>query len=75
MLKRTTTWAHDPVYQHLQLNPAYFANTVERAFFPMVDEDEGWPRFARNLKAEIDSELVEKYSRECEQQVSLKPTV
>jgi adenine-specific DNA-methyltransferase len=32
-----------------------------QVFFPMADDDEGWARLARNLKAEIDSELIEKY--------------
>ena len=27
----------------------------------MADDDEGWARLARNLKAEIDAELIEKY--------------
>jgi adenine-specific DNA-methyltransferase len=27
----------------------------------MADDDEGWAKLARNLKAEIDSELIEKY--------------
>jgi adenine-specific DNA-methyltransferase len=27
----------------------------------MANDDEGWARLARNLKAEIDSELIEKY--------------
>ena len=32
-----------------------------QVFFPMADDDEGWARLARNLKAEIDLELIEKY--------------
>src|SRR5581483_1767655 len=32
-----------------------------QVFFPMADDDEGWAKLARNLKAEIDSELIEKY--------------
>ena len=27
----------------------------------MADDEEGWSRLARNLKAEIDSELIEHY--------------
>ena len=27
----------------------------------MADEDEGWAKLAKNLKAEIDSELIEAY--------------
>ncbi len=30
-------------------------------FFPMAGEKEGWARLARNLKAEIDEELIEAY--------------
>ena len=29
----------------------------------MADEDEGWARLARNLKAEIDPDLIEAYRR------------
>lgn len=34
---------------------------ARQVFFPMVDEDGGWARLARNLKAEIDQELIESY--------------
>lgn len=30
-------------------------------FFPMAGENEGWFKLARNLKAEIDEELIEAY--------------
>jgi adenine-specific DNA-methyltransferase len=30
-------------------------------FFPMAEEDEGWARLAKNLKAEIDPELIQAY--------------
>ena len=30
-------------------------------FFPMAGEKEGWAKLARNLKAEIDEELIEAY--------------
>ncbi len=30
-------------------------------FFPMAGEKEGWARLAKNLKAEIDEELIEAY--------------
>jgi adenine-specific DNA-methyltransferase len=30
-------------------------------FFPKAAEDEGWARLARNLKAEIDPELIQAY--------------
>jgi adenine-specific DNA-methyltransferase len=32
-----------------------------QVFFPMADEDGGWARLARNLKAEIDPELIQAY--------------
>ncbi len=32
-----------------------------QVFFPMAGENEGWARLARNLKAEIDEELIEAY--------------
>jgi hypothetical protein len=32
-----------------------------QVFFPMAGEDDGWARLARNLKAEIDLELIQAY--------------
>lgn len=32
-----------------------------QVFLPMADEDGGWARLARNLKAEIDAERIESY--------------
>ena len=32
-----------------------------QVFFPLAGEKEGWARLARNLKAEIDEELIEAY--------------
>jgi DNA methylase len=32
-----------------------------QVFFPLADEDGGWAKLARNLKAEIDPELIEHY--------------
>jgi adenine-specific DNA-methyltransferase len=32
-----------------------------QVFFPMADDKSGWSKLARNLKAEIDAELVENY--------------
>jgi hypothetical protein len=46
--------AFDPDYDGRSLYP-------RQVFFPMADEDEGWARLARNLKAEIDPELIEAY--------------
>jgi adenine-specific DNA-methyltransferase len=34
---------------------------ARQVFFPMADEDGGWARLARNLRAEIDPELIEAY--------------
>ena len=32
-----------------------------QAFFPMTDHKSGWTRLAKNLKAEIDQDLIEAY--------------
>ena len=32
-----------------------------QVFFPMSGEKDGWSRLAKNLKAEIDEELIEAY--------------
>ncbi len=34
---------------------------ARQVFFPMADEDGGWARLAKNLKSEIDTELIEAY--------------
>jgi adenine-specific DNA-methyltransferase len=34
---------------------------ARQVFFPMADEDEGWAKLAKNLKAEIDPELIKAY--------------
>jgi adenine-specific DNA-methyltransferase len=47
-------WLLDTDYDGRSLYP-------RQVFFPMADEDEGWAKLARNLKAEIDPELIEKY--------------
>ena len=47
-------WLLDTDYDGRSLYP-------RQVFFPMADEGEGWARLARNLKAEIDPELIEKY--------------
>lgn len=47
-------WLLDTDYDGRSLYP-------RQVFFPMADNDEGWAKLARNLKAEIDSELIEKY--------------
>ena len=32
-----------------------------QVFFPMAGAKDGWARLAKNLKAEVDSELIEAY--------------
>jgi len=47
-------WLLDTDYDGRSLYP-------RQVFFPMADDDEGWAKLARNLKAEIDLDLIEKY--------------
>jgi adenine-specific DNA-methyltransferase len=47
-------WLLDTNYDGRSLYP-------RQVFFPLADEDEGWAKLARNLKAEIDPDLIEKY--------------
>ena len=47
-------WLLDPDYDGRSLFP-------RQVFFPMADAENGWARLARNLKAEIDEELIEAY--------------
>ncbi len=47
-------WALDTDYDGRSLYP-------RQVFFPMAGKDEGWARLARNLKAEIDQDLIEAY--------------
>ncbi len=47
-------WLLDTDYDGRSLFP-------RQVFFPMAGEKEGWSRLARNLKAEIDEELIEAY--------------
>jgi len=47
-------WMLDTDYDGRSLYP-------RQVFFPMAGENEGWARLARNLKAEIDEELIEAY--------------
>jgi len=53
-VSRIAMWLFDPDYDGRSLFP-------RQVFFPMADEDGGWARLAKNLKAEIDSELIEAY--------------
>jgi len=47
-------WMLDTDYDGRSLFP-------KQVFFPMAGEKDGWSRLARNLKAEIDQELIEAY--------------
>ena len=47
-------WMLDTDYDGRSLYP-------RQVFFPMAGSDDGWARLARNLKAEIDEELIEVY--------------
>lgn len=47
-------WLLDTDYDGRSLYP-------RQVFFPLADEDEGWAKLARNLKAEIAPDLIEKY--------------
>ena len=47
-------WMLDTDYDGRSLFP-------RQVFFPMAGEKEGWARLARNLKAEIDEDLIEAY--------------
>jgi adenine-specific DNA-methyltransferase len=47
-------WLLDTDYDGRSLYP-------RQVFFPQAGEDEGWARLAKNLKAEIDEELIETY--------------
>jgi adenine-specific DNA-methyltransferase len=47
-------WMLDTDYDGRSLYP-------KQVFFPMADEKGGWSRLARNLKAELDEDLIEAY--------------
>lgn len=49
-------WLLDTDYDGRSLYP-------RQVFFPMAAQDEGWAKLARNLKAEIDPELIESYTK------------
>jgi len=49
-------WLLDTDYDGRSLYP-------RQVFFPIADEDGGWARLARNLKAEIDPDLIEAYRK------------
>ncbi len=52
--KKIAMWLLDTDYDGRSLYP-------RQVFFPLADEDEGWAKLAKNLKAEIDAELIESY--------------
>jgi len=51
---RIAVWMLDTDYDGRSLYP-------RQVFFPMAGDNEGWAKLARNLKAEIDEELIEAY--------------
>jgi adenine-specific DNA-methyltransferase len=51
---RIAMWMLDTNYDGRSLFP-------RQVFFPMASETEGWSKLAKNLKAEIDQELIEAY--------------
>ena len=52
--EKIALWMLDTDYDGRSLYP-------RQVFFPMAGENEGWAKLARNLKAEIDEELIEAY--------------
>ncbi len=52
--EKIALWMLDTDYDGRSLFP-------RQVFFPMAGEKEGWARLAKNLKAEIDEELIEAY--------------
>ena len=52
---KIAVWSLDTDYDGRSLYP-------RQVFFPMSGPNDGWARLARNLKAEIDEDLIEAYS-------------
>jgi adenine-specific DNA-methyltransferase len=52
--KNIAMWLLDTDYDGRSLYP-------RQVFFPLADDDGGWAKLAKNLKAEIDPELIEAY--------------
>jgi adenine-specific DNA-methyltransferase len=52
--RRIALWMLDPDYDGRSMFP-------RQVFFPMADDNGGWARLARNLKAEIDLDRIEAY--------------
>jgi adenine-specific DNA-methyltransferase len=53
-VEQIAMWMLDTDYDGRSLFP-------RQVFFPMAGEKDGWSRLARNLKAEIDEDLIESY--------------
>jgi adenine-specific DNA-methyltransferase len=51
---KIAVWSLDTDYDGRSLYP-------RQVFFPMAGPNDGWARLARNLKAEIDEDLIEAY--------------
>ena len=51
---RIAMWMLDPDYDGRSLFP-------RQVFFPMAGDKDGWAKLAKNLKAEIDTDLIETY--------------
>lgn len=52
--EKIAMWMLDTDYDGRSLFP-------RQVFFPMADDNAGWARLAKNLKAEIDEDLIEQY--------------
>jgi adenine-specific DNA-methyltransferase len=52
--EKIAMWMLDPDYDGRSLFP-------KQVFFPLAEERDGWSKLARNLKAEIDEALIERY--------------
>jgi adenine-specific DNA-methyltransferase len=55
-ISKIAMWLLDTDYDGRSLYP-------RQVFFPMAAEDEGWAKLARNLKAEIDPDLIGAYRK------------
>ncbi len=53
-VSKIAVWELDTDYDGRSLYP-------RQVFFPMASANEGWNKLAKNLKAQIDEELIEKY--------------
>jgi len=53
-ISKIAMWELDTDYNGRSLYP-------RQVFFPMASSKEGWSKFSKNLKAQIDEELIEKY--------------